>query len=92
MAILGKPNDKIWNGFSELPYVNQPQVKAMFPKAPKYSSLASKMAAKISTRGIDLLARMLTYDPAKRITARYVPVYNDISYVMQRSVTTRVLP
>lgn len=70
MAILGKPNDKIWPGFSQLPNVEQPSIKAVLQKAPKFSTLAQKMGGKISAKGIDLLAKMLAYDPAKRISAK----------------------
>nr|GLL32658.1 cyclin-dependent kinase G-2 isoform X1 [Ipomoea trifida] len=69
--ILGTPNETIWPGFSKLP-----GVKINFVKH-QYNLLRKKFPATpfnfgtpvLSDAGFDLLNRLLTYDPEKRITA-----------------------
>ncbi|OMP10271.1 hypothetical protein COLO4_04658 [Corchorus olitorius] len=68
--ILGTPNEKIWPGFSKLPgakanYTKQPYnlLRMKFPEA----SFTGYTV--LSNAGLDLLNRLLTYDPKKRITA-----------------------
>lgn len=68
--ILGTPNETIWPGFSKLP-----RVKVNFVKH-QYNQLRKKFPATsftgspvLSDAGFDLLNRLLTYDPEKRITA-----------------------
>ncbi|KAI3877597.1 hypothetical protein MKX03_037730 [Papaver bracteatum] len=68
--ILGTPNETIWPGFSKLP-----GVKVNFLKHP-YNLLRKKFPATsftgspiLSDSGFDLLNKLLTYDPEKRITA-----------------------
>lgn len=67
---LGTPNEKIWNGFSKLP-----GAKANFVRQ-RYNKLREKFPATsfiggptLSEAGIDLLNKLLTYDPEERITA-----------------------
>nr|CAD1819994.1 unnamed protein product [Ananas comosus var. bracteatus] len=67
---LGTPNEKIWPGFAKLPHV-----KANFVKQP-YNKLREKFPPtsfsgrpSLSEAGFDLLNKLLTYDPEKRITA-----------------------
>ncbi|GMI95192.1 CYCLIN-DEPENDENT KINASE G2 [Hibiscus trionum] len=67
---LGTPSQKIWAGFSELP-----GAKANYSKQP-YNLLRRKFPVAsftgspiLSDAGFDLLNRLLTYDPEKRITA-----------------------
>ncbi|KAF3671269.1 hypothetical protein FXO38_06668 [Capsicum annuum] len=68
--ILGTTNKTIWEGFSELP-----GVKVSFVKYP-YNNLRKKFQNAISfmrlpvlsEAGLDLLNKLLTYDPKKRIT------------------------
>ncbi|ORX90494.1 Pkinase-domain-containing protein [Basidiobolus meristosporus CBS 931.73] len=61
--LLGMPNEKIWPGFSNLPhaqnitFVNQP-----------YNNLRNRFPY-VTESGLDLLSKLLTYDPEKRITA-----------------------
>jgi cell division cycle 2-like protein len=61
---LGMPTERIWPGFSKLPHsdklvhINQP-----------YNCL-EKVLPMLSPAGIDLMGRMLAYDPQKRITAQ----------------------
>lgn len=68
--ILGTPNEKIWPGFAKLR-----GVKANFVKQP-YNKLREKFPPTsftgrptLSEAGFDLLNKLLTYDPEKRITA-----------------------
>ncbi|KAJ6808576.1 cyclin-dependent kinase G-2 isoform X1 [Iris pallida] len=67
---LGTPNEKIWPGFSKLP-----RVKVNFVRQP-YNKLREKFPPTsfsgrptLSEAGFDLLNKLLTYDPEKRITA-----------------------
>ncbi|TYJ43290.1 hypothetical protein E1A91_A03G143200v1 [Gossypium mustelinum] len=67
---LGTPNETIWPGFSMLP-----GVKVNFVKH-QYNLLRKKFPATsftgtpvLSDAGFDLLNKLLTYDPEKRITA-----------------------
>ncbi|GJP49655.1 hypothetical protein CLOM_g8838 [Closterium sp. NIES-68] len=69
--LLGTPTEKIWPEFAQLPsvkrvsFVRQPynRLRERFPAV----AFSGKPA--LSDAGFDLLNRMLTYDPAKRITA-----------------------
>ncbi|KAF9671678.1 hypothetical protein SADUNF_Sadunf12G0072500 [Salix dunnii] len=67
---LGTPNETIWPGLSKLPgakanFVKQPynQLRKKFPLTPFTGSPV------LSDSGFDLLNRLLTFDPEKRITA-----------------------
>ncbi|XWS63823.1 hypothetical protein CRYUN_Cryun06bG0135100 [Craigia yunnanensis] len=67
---LGTPNETIWPGFSKLP-----GVKVNFVKH-QYNLLRKKFPATsftgtpvLSDAGFDLLNKLLTYDPEKRLTA-----------------------
>jgi len=60
--LLGTPNDKIWPGFSSLPGSK----KINFALQP-YNNLRTKFPL-LTDGGFDLLNRMLTYDPSRRIT------------------------
>ena len=62
--LLGTPNDSIWPGFSSLPGVKQVTLKNQ-----PYNNLKHKFHW-ISEAGGKLLNDFLTYDPAKRITAK----------------------
>ncbi|KAL8052719.1 hypothetical protein ABFX02_05G024000 [Erythranthe guttata] len=68
--ILGTPNDTIWPGFSKLPGVKVNFVKHQYNqlrrKFPATSFIGSPV---LSDAGFDLLNKLLTYDPDKRITA-----------------------
>ncbi|KMT07530.1 hypothetical protein BVRB_6g151410 isoform C [Beta vulgaris subsp. vulgaris] len=83
--ILGTPNETIWPGFSKLPGVKVNFVKHQLPALGDsdlgfwphwYNQLRKKFPATsftgspvLSDAGFDLLNRLLTYDPEKRITA-----------------------
>ncbi|XP_042025141.1 cyclin-dependent kinase G-2-like isoform X2 [Salvia splendens] len=68
--ILGTPNETIWPGFSKLPGVKVNFVKHQYNllrrKFPATSFTGSPV---LSDTGFDLLNRLLTYDPDKRISA-----------------------
>merc|ERR1712071_307423 len=61
---LGTPNDNIWPGYSNLPYVK----KGAFANNPN-SNLRKRFSSRLSELGLDLLQKFLTYDPVKRTTA-----------------------
>lgn len=67
---LGTPNETIWPGFSKLPGVKVNFVKHQYnllrKKFPPTSFTGSPV---LSDSGFDLLNKLLTYDPEKRITA-----------------------
>ncbi|KAI4383599.1 hypothetical protein MLD38_009415 [Melastoma candidum] len=68
--ILGTPNETIWPGFSKLPGVKVNFIKHQYnmlrKKFPPTSFTGSPV---LSDAGFDLLNKLLTYDPEKRITA-----------------------
>ncbi|CAN6464187.1 unnamed protein product [Victoria cruziana] len=71
--ILGTPNEKIWPGYAKLPgakcnFVRQPYNK-LREKFPKFTATSFSGKSTLSDAGFDLLNRLLTYDPEKRITA-----------------------
>jgi cell division cycle 2-like len=61
---LGTPNDKIWPEFKELPLAK----KLNFPEFP-YNTLRSRFGSYLSDKGFELINKLLTYAPEKRITA-----------------------
>lgn len=63
IELLGTPNDQIWPGFSKLPVPE----KFTFQNQP-YNRLKSRLPH-LSQSGLDLLNRMLTFDPNRRISA-----------------------
>ena len=67
---LGTPNEKKWPNFTKLPraqceFKNQPfnKLRETFP------AIGFVYKLTLSKKGFDLLNRLLTYDPSKRITA-----------------------
>jgi hypothetical protein len=64
VRLLGTPNERIWPRFRTL----AGNLPFALPAVP-FSSLRSKFP-KLSVHGLDLLTRMLTYDPERRITAQ----------------------
>jgi len=69
--LLGTPNEEIWPGYSHLPHVKNykwkkypaNKLREKFPKASYHGG------PYLSDVGFDLLLKMLTYDPKRRITA-----------------------
>ncbi|KYR00282.1 putative protein serine/threonine kinase [Tieghemostelium lacteum] len=75
--LLGTPNDKIWPGYTKLPFTS----KLNFPNQP-YNCLNEKFP-NLSKKGLDLLNCLLTFDPVKRITASEClkhPYFSELPY------------
>jgi serine/threonine protein kinase len=63
---LGTPHEDVWPGVAELP-----EYKPKFPQWPRReNALAQMLPAGIDPLALDLIQRMLVYDPAQRISAR----------------------
>ena len=60
---LGTPDEEAWQGVTGLP-----DFKPSFPKWPRRSIGAA--TPKLDAQGVDLLSRMLVYQPSKRISAK----------------------
>nr|WNT93104.1 CDKG1-2 protein [Phyllostachys edulis] len=68
--ILGTPNEQIWPGYSKLPGASAKFVKQQYNRLRNKFPAASFTGGPIlSEAGFDLLNRLLTYDPEKRISA-----------------------
>eukprot|EP00899_Mesostigma_viride_P019597 jgi/Mesvir1/27639/Mv07369-RA.1 len=61
--LLGAPNERIWRGLGALPLASQMKM----PYQP-FNYLKQKFPS-LSDSGLDLLNKLLTYDPKKRISA-----------------------
>jgi cyclin-dependent kinase len=73
--ILGTPNEQVWPGVSALP-----DYKPTFPQWSKQD--LSLVVPQLDEDGADLVKRMLTYDSAKRISAKRAlqhPYFKDFS-------------
>lgn len=63
---LGTPTEQMWPGLAELP-----DFKPSFPKwPPKGWNQIRNTAAQVGPEGVDLLERLMMYDPRRRISAR----------------------
>ncbi|PVU97434.1 hypothetical protein BB561_000530 [Smittium simulii] len=74
--VLGTPTEETWPSVTSLP-----DYKSSFPKW-KPKSLA-ELLPNLCTDGIDLLEKMLIYDPSHRITAKQAmqhPYFKDVEY------------
>lgn len=60
--LLGTPNEHTWPGMSKLP-----QASLKLPHQP-YNNLGQRLSH-VSPNGLDLLNRLLAYDPTRRMTA-----------------------
>ncbi|KAL9225581.1 hypothetical protein vseg_001486 [Gypsophila vaccaria] len=68
--ILGTPNETIWPGIKKLPGVKVNFVKHQYNQLrKKFPATSFTGSPVLSDAGFDLLNRLLTYDPEKRITA-----------------------
>lgn len=72
--LLGTPNDEIWPGVTKLP-----DFKEFFPCWPRQS--LSKAVPPLDDAGIDLMEKMLIYQPSKRISCKEAlkhPYFDDL--------------
>jgi serine/threonine protein kinase len=67
--LLGTPTESIWPGVTRLPYW-QADVFPTWPKLSLKRVLLSSLSASLSPDSLNLLQQLLTYDSAKRITAK----------------------
>ncbi|TNV77900.1 hypothetical protein FGO68_gene2608 [Halteria grandinella] len=74
VRVMGNPTEQVWPGWSKLRYAknvalnkkfNQNRLREKFPVMP----LSPDDHMYLSDLGLDLLQKLLTYDPAKRISA-----------------------
>ncbi|XP_030943533.1 cell division control protein 2 homolog isoform X2 [Quercus lobata] len=75
--VLGTPNDNTWPGVTSLP-----DYKSTFPKWP--SKDLATVVPSLDSAGVDLLSKMLCFDPSRRITARSAlehEYFKDIGFV-----------
>lgn len=72
--VLGTPNEHVWPGVNQLP-----DYKTTFPQwQPKP---LESIAPSLDSNGLDLLGRLITYDPIDRISARravHHPYFNEM--------------
>ncbi|XP_073001520.1 cyclin-dependent kinase B2-1 [Typha latifolia] len=72
--LLGTPNEQVWPGVSKLPNWHE---------YPQWSSTSlSSAVSSLDADGLDLLLKMLLYEPAKRISAKKAmdhPYFNDVN-------------
>ncbi|KAH9475262.1 Cyclin-dependent kinase catalytic subunit [Psilocybe cubensis] len=66
--ILGTPNEDVWPGVSQLP-----DYKATFPQWSRQD--LARIVPTLDEHGLDILKRTLTYDSAKRISAKRALVH-----------------
>lgn len=64
-SILGTPTTEIWPGL-----VQMPDFKPTFPKWNPQN--LTEVLPEMDERGLHLLAGMLTYDPSRRISGRFL--------------------
>lgn len=97
--VLGTPKNEMWPGVEGLQYFS-----TVFPKwHPKH--IRDTITKGLDENGLDLLSKMLIYDPSERITAAHAlqhPYFNDIdrhtfkvigqSHMNKLSVNSKVSP
>ncbi|KAL6899360.1 hypothetical protein ACP4OV_006018 [Aristida adscensionis] len=67
--ILGTPNEDEWPGYSKLPCARGKFVKQQCKLRKKFPAISFTGGLTLSESGFDLLSRLLSYDPEKRISA-----------------------
>lgn len=84
--VLGTPNEQIWPGVSQLP-----DFKQTFPKWTGKGLAA--VVKDLDPLGLDLLSKMLIYEPGRRISAREAlahPFFDDLRAMRERSAQQQV--
>ena len=77
--ILGTPNNNVWPGIESNLYYRK--------DLPKYEKKELGNLVKLDEFGLDLLGKMLTYDPTKRISAKDAlkhPYFDDLLEIYKR--------
>ncbi|WVZ75022.1 hypothetical protein U9M48_023126 [Paspalum notatum var. saurae] len=70
VTILGTPNEERWHGYSKLPGAKGKFAKQSYNRLrDKFPAVSFTGGLTLSEAGFDLLNRLLTYDPDKRISA-----------------------
>jgi len=69
---MGTPNESLWPGFSALPLADKVSWRASSKSKLRelFPSTSFTGGVTMSESGFDLLTRLLTFDPKKRITAK----------------------
>jgi serine/threonine protein kinase len=78
---LGTPTTETWPGVTELP-----DYKAAFPQWPRRALSKSITSTTFDAAGMDLLEKMLAYDPSKRISSRAAMDHEWFSDLDKRSL------
>ncbi|CAD8085164.1 unnamed protein product [Paramecium sonneborni] len=81
--ILGNPTEQNWPGFLNLPQVIQ------FEKREPMNLF--KVIPKMSSDGIDLLQKMLQYDPNKRISVKDALKHRYITSIKQQNLSKKLM-
>lgn len=64
---LGQPSEETWPGWRELPHASKLKIESVTTHPAK--PLQCQFERKLSPTGLDLMSRMLTLDPRRRISA-----------------------
>jgi hypothetical protein len=75
--MYGTPTEKIWPGITKLP-----DFKLTFPQF-KSKGIAS-YCSNLDDSGLDLLSKMIVYDPCKRISAK-----NALNHVNSKTIINK---
>jgi serine/threonine protein kinase len=84
-SVLGTPSEETWPGVSGLR-----DFSPIFPQWP--ARPLDKLLSRLPAAGVDLLRRMLTYDPLKRISAREALVHPFLHDAVPRPIDARAIP
>jgi len=82
---LGSPTKKIWPAIADLPEFKQIENMPIYPP-----QNLKKIVKKLDTTGLELLSRMLQFDPSKRISAEMAmkhPFFKDLK-LQQKTIST----
>lgn len=77
--VMKTPTEEIWKGVSSLP-----DYHATFPNWTNFT--LPKQVPNMREEGLDLLTKMLIYDPAKRISAKQAaqhPYFKDVDFTVK---------
>jgi len=86
--VLGTPNEQLWNGVS-----SYPDFKTTFPQWTPQSWTKVINDKDYIPHGVDLLSKMLIYEPSKRISAREAlkhPFFQDLIEAQQKQQPIKV--